>query len=105
MSTNTQNDVMRAEINLGYFKQGDDLSHHVQSTSSPSEALRSHAAQMKEVANHLEELAFELSECEPDGISLEGDTHFCGITGPSPFIEKLIEKKLVNCEEQIDQEE
>ena len=99
-----KNDRSTAEIHLGYFKQGDDLSYHIEKNPKhPTEALKSFADQLAAVADHLDAIRVAISSV-PD-VELYGNTHYCSITGPCNIIEDLIEKGLADKPYEKEEEE
>ena len=45
------------EVFLGYFKQGDDLSHCLGQVENPVDAIDLHADMLSDVVDHLDDLA------------------------------------------------
>jgi hypothetical protein len=82
--------MKRAELHLPYFKQGDDLAHHLSQTKSVEEALEAHAAQLDFAASILRKVREMVSN---QGVSIEADTHYISIEGPDEVIEALIDSK------------
>ncbi len=80
--------MKRAELHLPYFKQGDDLAHHLSQLSSVEEALEAHANQLEFAASILRKVRAIVAH---QGVKIEADTHFIGIEGPDEVIEALID--------------
>lgn len=80
------------EINLGYFKRGDDLCHCVYYVTKEQglpnyEAFRQHAENMREVADHLDKIYAIVKGAK---INIQADTHMIMIDGPAELMDKLI---------------
>jgi len=96
------------EIWLPMFKQGDDLAHHLEHSSSPAEAFEGHAAQMVVVSNQLRAIAAAIRETETNStglVDVEAGTHFIGLTGPNHLISRLLKEELAHESEWEDDEE
>ena len=79
-----------AELHLPYFKQGDDLSHHLSQTSTVEEALEAHASQLEYAAEILRKVKGMIAD---QGVTIDADTHMIAISGPDEVIEALIDAK------------
>lgn len=79
-----------ADVHLPYFKQGDDLSHHLSQCSSVEEALEAHAHQLEHAADILRKIKAMIAG---QGISVDADTHMIQVSGPDEIIEALIDAK------------
>lgn len=98
---------MYAEIYLPYFKQGDDLAHHLENTNSIVDAFTNHSLQMEHVSKLLKDvsLALEQHTNELDEISVDACTHHISISGPENIIQELINKGLAEKPDWIDEED
>lgn len=94
-----------AEIWLSYFKQGDDLGHHVDKASSIPEAFGAHADQMIGVAEHLRAVKEVLEEVGTEGVEIDAGTHHIGISAPENVIQALVNKDLATIPEWLGEEE
>lgn len=82
--------MKQAEIHLPYFKQGDDLNHHLTHCSSVEEALEAHAQQLEFAATILRSVK---SMVTGQGVELDADTHMIMVSGPDEIIEALVDSK------------
>lgn len=98
----TENQIY-ATMWVGYYKEGDDLAHHLKETKKPSEALRSWAAQLESAAKAIKEAA-EILESKK-GIEIDADTHHIGITGLDAETFKKLKKTGVVQEDEALEEE
>ena len=62
LSLDKESTVKTTEIDLPYFKQGDDLGSHLHEGLHPIKALEAHAAQLDEAAAMLRRIEEVLSE-------------------------------------------
>jgi hypothetical protein len=85
--------MKHAEIQLPYFKQGDDLSHHLKQASTVDEALELHAQQLEHGANVLRTIR---AAVRGHDIQIEADTHMIQVSGPDEVIDSLIAGKLAS---------
>lgn len=91
---------MEKTLNLNQFKAGDDFKSILDQSSKKDyvSALRKHASLLRQDADSLEKLA-GLIELLPDekrkDISVRGDSHIIGISGPKDFLAILTRWKLV----------
>ena len=89
---------LRAQIWLGYFKQGDDLHQNMvndaNGTMDVVSTLQNHQQQMQHVTKHLAEIANVIKSYPDAYIDLYGDTHFIGISGDYRIIKDLVNKEL-----------
>lgn len=79
-----------ADIHLPYFKQGDDLSHHLRQCETVEAALESHAQQLECAAAILRKVRDLIAG---QGVKIEADTHMIMASGPDEVIESLIDAK------------
>ncbi|QDV69022.1 hypothetical protein Poly24_27360 [Rosistilla carotiformis] len=79
-----------ADIHLPYFKQGDDLGHHLKHCATVEDALEAHAQQLDYAAEILRKVR---SMIAGQGVTLEADTHMIMASGPDEIIEALIDAK------------
>lgn len=79
-----------ADIQLPYFKQGDDLAHHLSKSSNVEEALEAHAQQLEYAAELLRKIKEMVAG---QGVAIEADTHMIQISGPDEIIDALIDAK------------
>ena len=84
------------EVNLGYFKQGDDLSSHLRKRRHPKVSFSEHAKQMREVADHLDKISAILAQVPNKEIDVDAGTHSITITCPKKIAKELIRKKLAD---------
>lgn len=79
-----------ADIHLPYFKQGDDLSHHLEHCATVEEALAAHAQQLELAADILRKVRDMIAGQD---VKIEADTHMIMASGPDEIIEALIDSK------------
>lgn len=95
-----------AEIHLPYFKQGDDLHHHLEQCSTVEEALEAHAIQLEYAAEILRKVK-ELVAGR--AVKIDADTHMIQVSGNDAIIEALIDAKYASRsvfdDEEFDDEE
>lgn len=77
-----------AEIHLPYFKQGDDLNHHLSQCSTVEEALEAHAQQLEYAAAILRKVKEIVTG---QGVKFDADTHMIQVSGQDAIIEALID--------------
>ena len=76
------------ELNLPYFKKGDDLLHHLDATKGNiPEAFKQHAEALEYAASMCRRMASVAVEVP--GIEVQADTHMITITGPTEQLEIL----------------
>lgn len=81
-----------AEFTLPYFKQGDDLSFHLEQSADVGEALERHAESMDAAAKKLRELKEALAG---RNVEIDPDTHMIFIHADEDVIGLLVERGLV----------
>ena len=88
--------LSQAQIQLGYFKQGDDLYEHLsEHEQNVPAALRAHAQRMQSAKEHLEKISKRVAQAGSHAeISIDADTHHIAISGPADFIIRLIQDGL-----------
>ena len=64
--------MKQADIHLPYFKQGDDLAHHIAQSDSIEEALEAHAQQLEFAAVVLRKVKDMITG---QGVKVQADTH------------------------------
>jgi hypothetical protein len=84
------------EINLPYFKQGDDFHHCMENTENVISALTRHANLLRDAAQQLEDIA---TAVEGKEVSIRGDTHCIFIEGPEELLKDLTKRELISCHE------
>jgi hypothetical protein len=90
---------MNAELQLPLFKQGDDLSEHLEEETGTRAALLAYAEQLRTAAGMLERLAEHA-----DSLQVElADTHEIVVSGPAPLVRRLMAEGLLA--EEVDVEE
>jgi hypothetical protein len=82
--------MKHADIHLPYFKQGDDLSHHLEHCATVEDALEAHAQQLEYAADLLRKVRGVIAG---QGVKIEADTHMIMASGPDEIIEALIDAK------------
>ena len=88
----------------GYYKQGDDLAHHLEEGRHPAESLSRWAAQLQAAAERIREVAAVVADYQ--GIELDGDTHYVGLSSlPAEALERLSLLDAIHVEEIEDEEE
>jgi hypothetical protein len=92
--------VKYADIHLPYFKQGDDLGHHLSKCSSVEEALEAHAQQLEYAADLLRKIKGMVAG---QGVSIDADTHMIQVSGPDEIIDALVDAKYAS--RQFDEDE
>ena len=80
--------MKHADIHLPYFKQGDDLSHHLSHCASVEEALEAHAQQLEYAAELLRKVKGMI---DGQDVKVEADTHMIMVSGSDEIIESLID--------------
>lgn len=90
-----------ATIYLPYFKQGDDLAAHLESTANAAEVLEAHAAQMDDAASQLRAIK-SIVAGEP--VTIDTDTHHIGIEAEDATVDRLVAAGLAKIED-FDSEE
>ena len=94
--------VSTGEIRLSYYKQGDDLNNclaylDTQKTKIDiSQTITNHLALLQSAISQLSQIQQLYQEMNPPDVSLEGDSHYIGISGPVSFMTKLIGENLVD---------
>jgi threonine aldolase len=91
-----------AEFTLPYFKQGDDLSFHLEQSANVGEALERHAESMDAAAKKLRELSEALAGRD---VEIDPDTHTIFIHADEDVIGLLVERGLVEVWDDEDDEE
>ena len=81
------------DINLGYYKQGDDLYNCLEECDNAVEAFRSHSVQMIAVSEHLNKIADMIEGHE---VEVSADVHFINITCDEELAQKLIDAELAD---------
>ena len=81
-----------AEFTLPYFKQGDDLSFHLEKSANAGEALERHAESMEAAAKKLRDLREALAGRD---VEIDPDTHKIFIHADEDVIALLVERGLV----------
>lgn len=82
--------MKHADIHLPYFKQGDDLSHHLEHCATVEEALEAHAQQLEYAATILRKVRDMIAGQE---VKIDADTHMIMASGPDEIIDALIDAK------------
>ena len=95
--------MAHVEICLPYFKQGDDLSYHVESTDSPANAFKCHAHQLEDAVSMLKKIA-EILDKYTD-VSVEACTHHISLDGPEEMVKELVNAELGRIPEWLEEEE
>lgn len=87
-----------AELNLLYFKKGDDLRGHIESTDNIVEALKDHSDSLLQSSEKLKNLANAIEKYKnfENKFDVQADTHVIVITGPEKWIDELIELDLLD---------
>jgi hypothetical protein len=80
-----------AEINLPYYKQGDDLDHHLSQCATVEAALEAHAQQLEAGAQMLRRVKDMVAG---KAVEIDADTHMIHISGPEDVINALIDAEL-----------
>lgn len=92
-----QNKKRYAEISLPYFKRGDDLSQCIVKNDNglvdAKKTLINHIELLQSAIHILQSIHDEIPD--NNDIELEGNTHFIGIYGDENIINNLINKNLV----------
>lgn len=98
--------VKQYNLYLPVFKQGDDLSHHLErSKDNPIRAFRGLADQYQEAAQICRTVSKTLSDIKDlSDIEVQADTHFIGITIPEKYVRKLVEQEILVEEDYYDEE-
>jgi hypothetical protein len=82
--------VKAADIHLPYFKQGDDLGHHLSQSPTVEAAIEAHANQLEYTAQILRSIKEIIAGAEVD---IQADTHTIMIEGPDEIIDALVDAK------------
>jgi hypothetical protein len=82
--------VKYADIHLPYFKQGDDLAHHLSQCATVEEALEAHAQQLEFAAEILRNVKQMVAG---QNVRFDADTHMIHVSGPDAIIDALIDAK------------
>jgi hypothetical protein len=77
-----------ADIHLPYYKQGDDLSHHLSQCGTLDEALEAHARQLEYAAEILRKVKTMIAGQD---VKCDADTHMIQVSGPDSIIDALID--------------
>lgn len=77
-----------AIINLPYFKQGDDLGHHLSQCLTTEAALEAHASQLEEAVQMLRNIKTIIAGKKVD---IQANTHMIIIEGPAKVISTLVD--------------
>jgi len=85
---------MYLRLDLGYFKQGDDLSYHLGKYANSILSLKDHAEQLRFAADHLDEI---VSICEDfkENPKIDADGHSISLKVSDELGAKLLEEGLV----------
>lgn len=102
MPVQKKSDVKSADIHLPYFKQGDDLHHHLENEPTIEQALEAHARQMEHTAQILREVKSKIVGAE---IEMQADVHFISISGPASVIDALLAAELASERDWLEEEE
>lgn len=86
--------MKKAEINLPYFKQGDDLNNCLEQSKTIEDGLALHASFLKQAADQLLKIRQIISEKLE--ISIYADAHHIGISGPDEVINMLVDSQLAD---------
>lgn len=100
-SPKNENKKLYGQVNLPYFKQGDDF--NACQTNDIHESLNNHIALLKSAIEHLEKLR-DLIPQNPN-IEMYGDTHYIGISGEESILKPLLENELITVYENESEEE
>jgi hypothetical protein len=93
------------ELHLPVFKQGDDLSEHVEENpGNPAKAFRDFAARYEEAAKRCMRVAGALSELPADKVTVDAGTHYIGIQAPPGSLAGLIADEIL-CIPEWDEDE
>lgn len=90
----------RGEIRLSYYEQGDDLTNCSAYLDADkkvidlSATIENHIAMLQSSIYQLSEINEVYKEMKPKEVSIEGDSHYIGISGPASFITRLIKEQL-----------
>ncbi len=82
------------ELQLPYFKQGDDLGFFLTITTTPSEAFLAHAEMLEGTAKLLRRVAAVAVECP--GIEVDADCHMISVTGPVAGLAGLVQDEILS---------
>jgi hypothetical protein len=77
-----------AAIHLPYYKQGDDLGHHLAECATVEEALDAHAQQLQSAAELLVKIRKVIAG---QNVTFDADTHMIQASGPDAIIDALID--------------
>lgn len=91
-----------ADIHLPYFKQGDDLGHHLSHSPTVEAAIEAHAEQLEYAAQILRSIKDIIAGAEVD---IQADTHMIIIEGPDEIIDALVDAKYASPSWNEDDEE
>jgi len=86
--------VQNAQINMPYYKNGDDFADHLEKASSAQEALVSWAETMESAAKGIRRIAEIISDYPQ--VEGDGDTHYAGLNNlPQQALDRLLAEELV----------
>ncbi len=94
-----------AEVWL-HYKQGDELSRHMDEHDDLIKGMRSYSDHLKDASQALEKIASIIAK-DPENCEIDADTHMIAITGPDEIIDELINQELAELmdEEDFDDDE
>jgi len=84
------------EINLPYYKKGDDLGYALQETDSIVNAFKLHAKMLGAAQEQLLAIADVVAKYPEDEIEVQADTHFISLDGPKAMIKELLDLGLIS---------
>lgn len=89
--------IKQYNLHLPVFKQGDDLSHHLErNKDNPIRAFRDLAAQYECAAEICKDVAQALATIKNiSDVEVQADTHFIGISAPERYMRQLIEQEML----------
>ncbi len=88
------NKQVQVEINLGYFKKGDDLNHCLNETGNdPIEALKMHSQFLESDSRQLRDLA-DMIMTEGEEVEINADCHFIWLTCSKRLADKIVKAEL-----------
>lgn len=90
---------MDAEINLPYFKQGDDINHYIDECNTIEEALERHAQTMDSAASQLRAIR---SLTTGKHVCISGCTHMIRIEAEPEIIAQLVSDGVANLPEHVE---
>ncbi len=94
--------MKNAEIHLSYFKQGTDLSGHLEHAGNVPAGLESHAESLEAAAKQLRAIQTVVTG-QP--VEIYADTHYIAINGPDAVIDRLLAEGLAEPHECDDEED